>query len=104
MNISSIADTSTEAVTVVRPVKPHTVGLVAGGVLAVWHLAWAGLVLIGWAQAVMNFVFWLHFMEPPFRVAAFSGSRAAALVAVTAVVGYVLGAISAELWNAARTD
>lgn len=41
---------------------------------------------------------------PPFRVGAFSGSRATALVGVTAAVGYVLGVIGAGLWNAARTD
>lgn len=80
-------------------VSPNKVGLALGALIGGWHVAWALLVAVGWGQSVLNFVFWMHFLKPPYTVGPFSPGIAAILVLVTAAVGYVFGYIFGVLWN-----
>ena len=80
-------------------VNPHRVAVALASVVACWHLAWALLVLLGWAQPVINFIFWLHFITPPYQVAAFVLWRALLLIVVTAAMAYVFGGLIAVIWN-----
>jgi hypothetical protein len=80
-------------------VNPNKVGMALGALIGGWHLVWALLVAVGWAQWVMNFIFWMHFLKPPYTVGPFSAGIAVILILVTATVGYVFGYIFGVLWN-----
>ena len=72
------------------------VALVLGGL----HLCWSILVALKWAQPVIDFVFWMHFIKPIYVIEPFEISRAAILVVVTAGIGFVVGSVFVLVWNA----
>lgn len=80
-------------------ISPHKLGLVLATFIGGWHIVWSLLVLLGWAQSLLNFVFWLHFIAPPYEVRLFVPWRAMTLVAVTTTVGYVFGRALGAIWN-----
>jgi hypothetical protein len=80
-------------------VNPNRAGLVLGTLGGGWHFVWALLVASGWAQAVLNFFFWIHFLSSPWVVQPFRTGLAVLLVVVTAIVWYAMGYILALLWN-----
>jgi hypothetical protein len=41
---------------------------------------WAVLVGIGWMEAILNFVLWMHFLAPPFQIEALQPGRAIILI------------------------
>ena len=75
------------------------VGLVFGLLVGGWHVLWVLLVAIGWAQPLINFVFWAHMIQPIYVIKAFDPKAAITLVLITFVTGYVLGLIGAGIWN-----
>jgi hypothetical protein len=82
-------------------IDPMRTGLIFGLFLALFHTAWAILVMLGRAQSLLNFVFWAHFITPPYRVEAFEAGRAAILVGFVFATGAVMGWAVALLWNSA---
>ena len=79
--------------------KMNRTGLVFGTVLAGFHVIWALLVMAGWAQPLINFVFWAHMIQPIYVIKAFDPLAALTLIAITFTSGYACGFIGAFLWN-----
>jgi len=82
-----------------KRIHPHSIGLVLAIFVALWHALWAVLVWAGGAQAVIDFIFRLHMITPPYQIAAFSLGTAAGLVFVTAAAGYIFGWVMGVIWN-----
>jgi hypothetical protein len=79
--------------------NPNKAGLVLGLLTGGWHFLWALLVAGGWAQAFINFIFWIHFLMPPYIVKPFVPGVALLLIVVTTAIGYATGYILGVLWN-----
>lgn len=77
---------------------PRT-GLVLGVLLGGFHAVWASLVAAGWGQPILDFIFRLHFIDPPYHVAAFDLPTAATLVGLTFGLGAIGGVALAIAWN-----
>jgi hypothetical protein len=77
----------------------HKAGLTFGALIGSWHLLWALMVTLGFAQPIINFVLWMHFIKPLYVISPFNIGTAIALVAITSLVGYAMGLIFAIIWN-----
>ncbi len=54
---------------------------------------------LGGAQPLIDFVFWMHFIQPVFVIRPFSLPAAAALIVFTSIAGFVIAVLFAVLWN-----
>jgi hypothetical protein len=79
--------------------NPNKVGLVIGALIGSWHLVWSLLVFLGWAQPILDFIFWAHMIKPVYFVKPFDPVAAVALIVITAVTGYIFGFLGAVFWN-----
>jgi hypothetical protein len=87
-----------------RTISANKSGIAVGLVLGGYHLVWSLLVAVGWGQAIIDFIMWMHFIKPVFLIETFSIGRAAILVIATALVGYVIGSTFAIVWNRMHDD
>ncbi|HKO41860.1 MAG TPA: hypothetical protein VJU84_01115 [Pyrinomonadaceae bacterium] len=85
-------------------INKQRLGLVFGTFLGAWHFVWAVLVLSGIAQPLMNLIFRLHFIEPPYTILPFDFGVAATLILVTSMTGYVSGWMLAAISNWLRAE
>jgi hypothetical protein len=74
-------------------------GIAFGALLGASHLSWALLVAFGWAQPLMDFVFWMHFIRPVYVIQPFGLSTAAILVVITSMTGFFVAFFFGVVWN-----
>ncbi|MEK7135788.1 MAG: hypothetical protein AAB831_01355 [Patescibacteria group bacterium] len=79
--------------------NPNKTGIALGGLVGGLHLVWAILVVLGWAQPLVNFSQWAHMVSMPVVVQPFNLSAAITVIIVATAVGYVLGYAFAKIWN-----
>ena len=79
--------------------NPNKIGLVIGALIGGWHLVWSLLVLIGWAQPILDFIFWAHMIQQVYFVKPFDPLAAVTLIVITALIGYIFGFVGAVIWN-----
>jgi hypothetical protein len=77
----------------------NKVGLVIGALIGGWHFVWSLVVGIGWAQPIIDFIFWAHMIKPVYVIKPFDPVAAVALIVITTVIGYVFGFLGAIIWN-----
>jgi len=82
-----------------RAIDPIKTGLVLGALVGGLHFMWALVVAVGWAQPVVDFVLWMHFVNPIYVIAPFAIGTAVVLIIVTACSGFLIGFLFAVLWN-----
>jgi thiamine transporter ThiT len=79
--------------------NPLRTGVVLGLVIGLWHLIWSGLVAVGLAQKLLDFVLWAHFLNIAASITAFDPGLAATLLVATTTVGFATGWVFAVFWN-----
>ncbi len=79
--------------------KPTRVGIAFGLFLGAFHLFWALLVAFGLAQPLLDFVFMLHMINPPYVVGPFNVLSTIGLIIFTSLVGYIAGYLFVTLLN-----
>ncbi len=82
-----------------QTLNANKTGLAFGILLGAWHAIWSMFVALGWAQAIINFVFWMHMIKPVYVIGPFSFRVALTLVTCTGLLGYIGGFFLAILWN-----
>ncbi len=82
-----------------KKLNGHTIGLIVGILLGLWHAIWALLVMVGMAKPILDFIYGIHFLSNPFIIRSFDMTTAVTLVVVTAGIGYVIGWAFAAIWN-----
>ena len=80
-------------------INPNKVGLVIAALIGGWHLMWAALVAAGWAQPLIDFIFWAHMIRPVYVIGPFNAAAAGTLLVITFSMGYIFGYVGGSLWN-----
>ena len=79
--------------------SPNRVGILFAALFGGWHVMWSLLVLLGWAQPVIDFIFWAHMIRSIYIVKPFDPLAALTLIVIASAIGYGLGYAGAIIWK-----
>lgn len=82
-----------------KPLHPIKLAATFGVLIGCIHLGWAALVAAGWAQPLINFVLWLHFIAPVYVIQPFDWRIALGLVCFASFSAFLAAFFFAYLWN-----
>ena len=80
-------------------INKKSMGMFLGKFVALLHIVWLLLVLLGIAKPLMNWILDLHQISFAYTIMPFNIFNAILLVLVTFGIGYVLGYVLAWFWN-----
>lgn len=80
-------------------INPAKVAITLGAFLGGMHLIWSIFVALGWAQALVDFNLRMHMVSVPVVVKAFDFGTVAMLIAISTIMGYIIGYVFALIWN-----
>ena len=77
----------------------NKVALLFASVVGGLHVLWSVLVLLNWAQPLLDFSLWAHMVRVPVIIGPFDATAALTVIVVAACVGYAVGYAGATVWN-----
>ncbi len=80
-------------------VDPYKVGLTFGMLLGGLHVLWSALVLLQWAQPLVNFSMWAHMAHFDLTVGPFDPTAAVTVIVIATLIGCGIGYALATIWN-----
>lgn len=73
--------------------------MVVGTFSGLVHLVWSVVVALGLGDVYLSFILTLHSLNNPYIVESFNLGRSIVLVVVASIVGYIVGAVFATIFN-----
>ncbi len=77
----------------------HKAGLVGAIMLGGFHVLWSLLILLGWAQPLVNFSMWAHMVASGPVFTSFDAVAALTVIVIAACIGYAVGLVFSTVWN-----
>ena len=82
--------------TTIQPIKAGiTVAIILGGL----HFVWSILVLLGWAQPLVEFSMWAHMVQMPVTIGPFDLVAAVTVICIASCIGFAVGVVFSKVWN-----
>jgi len=82
-----------------QKINANKAGLTLGIMGVLLHLLWVILIYLGMAQTILEFVSEMHLIRNQVIVFPFNTGNAAGVVVMSFVVWYIVGYLTAKIWN-----